>query len=486
MTYTSIAFYIFLFVVLFLYYVVPLRFRWIILLMGSAVFYLNICKDGWWILLLSIVVSYLSGMCMHYLRKKYSLSLHWLKKSILIISLIMIVLPWFCIKNGNFILNGILHKSSISWIVPVGISFYTLQMISYLVDIYCGRIDVQKNIAKYALFVLFFPQIIQGPIPRYEELAKQLYQGHAFDENKFVKGILLILWGFFKKFLIADKSAVVVNEVFGHPDKYAGYYIFVAAVLYSIELYTDFMACTIISKGVAELFGIYLTDNFKHPYFAVSIKDFWRRWHISLSSWLRDYIYIPLGGSRKGKAVKYINLAITFVVSGIWHGAGYKFLFWGLLHAGYQIAGELTAGMQNAIYNFLKLSEQSVMRKALQRIGVFFWVMLAWIVFRADRLVTGVRMIKSMFLIHNPWIFFNDKLFSLGLCWKEWGILLVALVILVFVGCKQEQGINIRKSVLSMPIYLRWFLYISVILCIMFFGTYGFGFDAQDFIYGGF
>ncbi|MDE6662400.1 MAG: MBOAT family protein [Lachnospiraceae bacterium] len=486
MTYVSFFFYIFLLIVLFLYYAIPLRHRWVVLLIGSAAFYFIAYKSGWPILFITVLFAYGFGRLINYLREKYTDSHRKLQKAVLVLAYFCVVLPWLLIKNGNFILVTILHMSSINWIVPLGISFYTLQTISYLADIYRGEIDAQKNIAKYALFILFFPQIIQGPIPRYEQLAKQLYEGRLFDEKRFVKGLQLILWGFFLKLMIADKAAVIVNTVFDNPEKYMGCYVLIAAVLYSIELYTDFLACVTISQGVSGLFGIELVDNFRRPYFATSIKEFWRRWHISLSEWLRDYIYIPLGGSRKGRLAKYINLLITFIVSGIWHGAGYKFILWGLMHAIYQICGDLTADIRNKIYDLLKLSEQSGLRKTLQRIGVFFWVTIAWIIFRADSLRIGLKMIMNMFLVHNPWIFFNDKLLMLGLEWKELCVLAISIVILLLVSYKQEKGVRIRELILDKSIYTRWFIYIFAILCIMIFGTYGYGYNAQDFIYGGF
>lgn len=486
MNYTSISFYSFLFVVLLFYYLIPTRFRWMVLLGGSITFYFVAYKTGWWILLITILTTYGGGVCIALLRKKYPESLHGLKKPFFVAVVGLTVLPWLCIKNGDFILGSVLHQPTYSWIVPLGISFYTLQMVSYLADVYMGKVQAQTNPAKYALFILFFPQIIQGPIPRYGQLAEKLYKGQLFNETEFIKGFQLILWGFFLKFMIADKSAIIVDEIFGHPDKYVGCYILVAGVLYSIELYTDFLACTVICRGVAELFGIHLQDNFMRPYKAVSVRDFWRRWHISLSSWLRDYIYIPLGGSKKGKLSRYVNLTITFAVSGIWHGAGYKFLFWGLLHAAYQIIGSLTARIRDRIYDVLKLSDQSGVRKILQRTAVFLCVMIAWIIFRADSLTIGFGMVKSMFVVHNPWIFFNDSLFLLGLSWKEWCILIGSIAIMMHVENRQERGERIRDAILTRPLYQRWIIYIAVILCTMIFGTYGIGFNAQDFIYGGF
>lgn len=312
MTYVSLGFYLFLALILLVYFIMPLRFRWVVLLAGSAAFYILLSGDGFPVLLLTLLLSYGAGLLLAFLKERSPKPVL-LQRIVLAVSVFLVMAPWFVIKNGGFLLGN----TNWGLIVPLGISFYTLQIVSYLADVHSGRISVQKNPAKYALFVLFFPQIVQGPIPRYAQLADQLYEGHLFDEKQFVKGMQLILWGFFLKFLIADRASIVVNVIFENPSQYQGSYVLVAAVLYSIELYADFLSCVTLSQGIAGLFGIGLTDNFLRPYFATSIKDFWRRWHISLSTWLRDYIYIPLGGSRKGKLRKYGNLLITFAFSGI-------------------------------------------------------------------------------------------------------------------------------------------------------------------------
>lgn len=438
MTYVSLEFYIFVILILFLYYIVPLHFRWMILLVGSVTFYSILCGEGFWLLLITVLLSYGSGLLISFLRKKYA-KLHLrLQRIVLLLSLIVMIAPWFLIKNGSFLLSS----SVFALIVPLGISFYTLQIISYLADIYTGKIDAQKNLAKYALFILFFPQIIQGPIPRYAQLAEQLYAGHLFDEKKFVKGTQLILWGFFIKFMIADRAAIVVNTVFDNPSKYLGWYVLIAGFLYSITLYADFLSCVTISQGIAGLFGIKLMDNFMRPYFSTSIKEFWRRWHISLSEWLRDYIYIPLGGSKKGKFKKYVNLIVTFAFSGLWHGSGYKFIFWGMIYVTYQIVGDLSAPIRNRLYQMFRLSTKSGTRKMIQRIGVFFWLSLAQIIFRATSLRLGLQMIKSILYIQNPWILFDGSLLRLGLSWKEWSVLILSIMMLL---CVEYMQLNLPK-----------------------------------------
>lgn len=369
----------------------------------------------------------------------------------------------------------LIKYASIGLIVPLGISFFTLQTISYHIDIYDGKITPQKNIFKYFLFISFFPQIVQGPIPRYQDLADSLFAIHKFDTKSFTKGLQLILLGFFLKLMIADKSAIIVNTVFDQYQNYAGFYILIAGILFSIQLYTDFMSCTCIAQGVSFLFGIALGENFNTPYFSTSIKDFWRRWHISLSSWLRDYIYIPLGGNRKGKIRKYINLIITFGISGLWHGASIKFVIWGILHALYQIIGEISLPIRNKIKFKLNLH--------IEGLVTCFLVMIGWIIFRADSMVSALYMLNSMFTNFNVWIFFDDSLLQLGLSWKEW----IVLVISVLTLCKISKLPNSFPVWLSeLPVIKRWFIYICLIVIIIVFGTYGTGYDTQAFIYSGF
>ena len=478
MTYISIEFYLFVLALLILYYIIPLKIRWIVLLVGSIFFYLQVSGSGkgLLIILVTVAITYSAGLLLD--RKR--------NKILLVCAVMLTILPWILIKNSNYVLEILLHRNAIEWIVPLGISFYTLQLISYLADIYMGRIRAQRNPAKFALYAMFFPQIVQGPIPRYGGFAEELYRGHRFCERTVVGGFYKILWGFFLKLMIADRAAVVVNEIFDNYHQYVGCYVLVAGILYSFELYADFAACISISKGVANLFGIHLADNFNHPYLATSVKDFWHRWHISLSEWLRDYIYIPLGGSRKGKIRTFINLIITFLVSGIWHGAGLRFMVWGLMHAAYQIAGQLTYGVQRKVSQLSGLERTPKVRIWIQRIWTFLCVMTAWIIFRAENLRAGIQMIQSMFQVQNVWIFTNDSLLALGLNWKEWVILAVSILILLAVSTKQENGIAFSDVIFRQPIYVRWGLYLIVIFGIMTYGIYGMGYDSQAFIYGGF
>lgn len=478
MTYLSITFYLFVAAAVLLYYILPLKYRWLVLLFGSLFFYWRAMGSGAGlaVILVTVMAAYGAGLLLE----------RWKNKVILTGAVLLMVLPWLCVKNGNYILEILLHRNAVNWIVPVGISFYTLQVISYLADIYRGRIAAQKNPARFILYVMFFPQIVQGPIPRYDRLAHQLYDGHRFDERTVVGGFYRILWGFFLKLMIANQAARFVDCVYESYQIYVGCYVLVAGILYSIQLYADFAACISISKGVANLFGIELADNFHHPYLAVSVKDFWHRWHMSLSEWLKDYIYIPLGGSRKGRVRTYINLALTFLVSGIWHGAGMRFLVWGMIHAAYQIIGDLTRKIQRKAAKFLRLEESEGAALWIRRGWTFLCVMTAWILFRAESLTKGLKMLWSMFRVRNLWIFTNDSLLTMGLEWKEWVILGASVLILLVVSLKQEQGVSFSELIFRQPLYVRWVLYLAAAFGIMTFGGYGQGYDAQAFIYGGF
>ena len=477
MTYTSFFYYILLAAILVLYYIMPGRIRWTVLLAGSLYFYLLLSGSPVMMgtFLMMILISYVFGLLIE--RSGRGI--------VTAAGIALSAAPLLASKALEITSTSILHRDLRSIVLPVGASFFTLQMIAYLADIYRGEIKAQRNLLKYMLFISFFPQIIQGPIPRFRQLADQLITPHQLKEENIVRGFHLIIWGFFLKFMIADKAAVVVDTIFYDPESYKGMYALTAGCLYSIQLYTDFMSCVYLSRGAAKCFGIDIVNNFEQPYFATSIKDFWRRWHISLSTWLRDYVYIPLGGNRRGKAFKYINLILTFIVSGIWHGGSFRFIFWGLLHAFYQIAGEFTFRLRDKIYSAVKIGKDSYLRHIIKSAGTFFLVMLAWIIFRAPSLGTGLKMIKSIFTVHNYWIFWDDSLYSLGLDIKEWSVLMHSIVVLFAVSYLRTRT-AVSGWILKQHLIVRWTILIGAILVVMIYGTYGFGYDAKAFIYGGF
>lgn len=472
MDFLSLNYNIFLCITVAVYYILPKKIRWYSLLAGSFIFYFISAPNSILTFFSMILISYGAAHMIQYT----SFMKRTPRKYILAACILVITAPLFFSK---YIFAGT------TVLAPLGLSFFTLQMISYITDVYRGNILPQKNFFKYALFISFFPQILQGPIPRYAQLNRQLWKGHSFNEKKFVKALQLILWGFFLKLMIADKAAVIVNTVFDNYEMYRGCYVILAGILYSIQLYTDFLACVTLAQGAAALFGIELVDNFNHPYLSTSIQDFWRRWHISLSSWLRDYIYIPLGGNRRGKLKKYVFLVITFIVSGMWHGNGFQYIVWGLFHAACQMIGNLTFHFREQLYQRLGFEQNNFFKRQIKRIITFFLVTIAWIIFRADNLQIAHSMILSIFTVHNPWIIFDDSIFLLGLSWKEFVLLLLSIGILAYSSVLQEK-ICIRDKIIAQPLIIRWTIYIFAIIVIYVGGTYGFGFDSQDFIYGGF
>lgn len=481
MTFVSVEFYLFLFGAVVLYYIVPIRIRWLILLTENMAFYYFAVEHGIKMFLAIVLISYACGRILEKATKwtKY-------RKLFLWGTVLLTGAPLLSIKEGNFILQHFFRRNGWDFLAPLGLSFFTVQMLSYLVDIYNGKIHAEKNPLKYILYISFFPQIIQGPIPRYQQLMPQLEAGHRFDAENITHGFQLILWGFFLKLMIADKAAVVVNTVFSNSDYYKGMYAIVAGGLYSLQLYTDFQACTKLAQGAARLFGVELVNNFNHPYFSKSIKEFWGRWHISLSECLKDYVYIPLGGNRKGKLRKYANLLITFLISGVWHGSGCRFLVWGGLHAMYQILGECTKTIREKCYTLVGIKAGSTVQNMLKMAGTYCLTTIAWIIFRAENLKKGLAMIVGIFTVYNPWVLFDDSLLSLGLNWKEWGVLLASVLGLIKISTLQEAGVSIREKIMRQPTIVRWSIYLVAVVVIMIFGTYGFGFNAQDFIYGGF
>lgn len=478
MTYISFKFALFLVITLSLFYLLPLKKRWYVLLLGSFVFYYLLVGKYMVIFVATIVMSYIMANVISKCGDSR------IKIIITVLTLASLIVPLWVFKYGQDIATKITNKN-FHIISIVGISFYTLQIISYIVDVFKEKISPERNLFRYALFVSYFPQIIQGPIPRYNQLSQELFNQKQFNEDKFSKGIMQIIFGFFLKYMIADKAAIIVNPIFYNYEIYAGTYIWVAGFLYSLQLYADFMACSMISIGVSNLFGISIINNFNHPYFAKSIKEFWRKWHISLSSWLRDYIYFPLGGSKKGILRKNINIVITFAISGIWHGSGPKYLVWGLIHAGYQVIESVLSPVSQKVQMKFNISRDDILLKVFETIKTFILVMLAWIIFRADSLNQGLLMIKNMFTVYNPWVLADDSLLKFGLTYKDCTVLSLSILTLLLVGILQKR-VSITDWVLKQNVVTRFAVYLISICVIWIFGTYGLGYEASSFIYGGF
>lgn len=341
MLFNSIDFLIFFPIVLFIYFIIPNKVKYIWLLMASYYFY--ICWNAKYVLLIlsSTVITYISGLLLEKVKKTIcdEKKGQKLKKIVVVISAMLNLVILFYFKYINFALsiltiafstiNVRLNVPVYDIVLPVGISFYTFQALSYTVDVYRNEIHAENNFFRYALFVSFFPQLVAGPIERSKNLLKQLTKPHKFNFESVREGCLLMIWGFFLKIVIADRVAIFVDTVYGDIITYPGYFLTVATMLFAVQIYCDFAGYSTIAMGVSKMFGVQLMENFDAPYLSTSIGEFWRRWHISLTSWFKDYTYILLGGNRKGKIRKYTNKMVVFLVSGLWHGASPTFIIWG-------------------------------------------------------------------------------------------------------------------------------------------------------------
>lgn len=476
MDFLSVTFAIFLIITFICYYAVPKKMRWGVLLFASLIFYVWSVPYLVIYLLFSAATTYLFG---RWAEKHQGQGKGLLGIVIAANLAVLLFVKFYPLGEAR------LGLPALGIIAPMGISFYTLQVVAYCVDVYRGKTEAQQNFFKYLLFVSFFPQILQGPIPRYDQLKDQLFEGHTFDYRTVKHGLQLILWGLFLKMVVADRAALFVNEVFGNYHVYEGTILAVAGVLYSIQLYTDFLGCVCIAMGAAQTFGIHLQTNFDRPYRAVSVKDFWRRWHLSLSSWLRDYVYISLGGNRKGKLRRYVNLMLTFLVSGIWHGSGLQFVVWGLMQGGYQIAGEVLQPIRGKIKTALKMNEESVFLVFWQRFCTFVLITISWVIFRAESLRVGLSMLKRIVTDVTPWVFFNGALYECGIEQKNFIALLLCIAVVIWMEHLQEKG-NIREMLEKQHIIVRWGIYLGALFVVLVLGVYGPGYSANQFLYGQF
>ena len=486
MIYISLRYFALLVLVIAAYYLLPAVCAPYVLLTGSLVFYILFMGRRLHLVFLlgAAAVSFLTGLAIERASAASGGNAR-RKRLVLIAGIVLCLLPLLLLKLQPFAARLIPAAGGVSLIAPLGLSFYTLQMIAYMADVYRGKIRAEKNALRYLLFISFFPQILQGPIPRYEALSGQLWTRRPFEERSFYRGALGMLWGGFLKLMIADRAAPFVSQVFDHYTSYAGLWFLLAGVLYSLQLYADFLGCTHLALGAAEMLGIRLENNFDRPYFAVSLRDFWRRWHISLSRWLRDYVYIPLGGSRRGETRKDLNLILTFLVSGLWHGEGFRFLAWGLYHALCQIAGSRTAALRDRFFRLLRIGEQGLLRSLIRRGSTLFLVMCGWILFRAQSLRAGLLMLRSMLTLWNPWILLNGEAAALLPGTGSWSILLLSLAVLLVAGLWQRH-LCIRDFILEQHLLLRWSFCMAAVAVIWVFGAYGEGWAASEFLYGGF
>ncbi len=407
MLFNSLSYAIFLPIVFILYWLIPHKYRWILLFVASYYFYMSWNAKYVFLIFLTTLVSYLSSI----LIEKYNKH----KKLVLAITLIVCLGILFIFKYFNFffeiidqifsLFNIKLNKVTLNLVLPVGISFYTFQTLSYVIDVYRGNIKAERHFGYYATFVSFFPQLVAGPIERPDNLLPQLKKEKQFDYNNAVNGLKLMAIGFFKKMVVADNLAYYVDMVYKDLNYYTGFALVLVTIFFTIQIYCDFSGYSDIAKGSARLLNIELMDNFKTPYFSTTIKEFWSKWHISLSSWFKDYIYIPLGGNRCSKIRHYFNLLVTFLVSGLWHGANITFVIWGGIHGLLQIIEDILHIKRNTNkYSFAWF---------LRVILLFIIISFTWIFFRAQNISQANYIFENMFIgITHPLTYIRSGLYS--------------------------------------------------------------------------
>lgn len=372
---------------------------------------------------------------------------------------------------------------------PLGISFYTLQAVGYLADVFMGKYSPERNLARYAVFVAFFPTILSGPIERGDHFLGQLdrimgmNRRELLNYDRIAQGLISVLFGFFLKMVIADRVSVVVNYLYSVYENGNSFTMLVAALFYSVQIYCDFYSYSCIAAGVARLMGFSLIRNFRQPYFAAGISDFWRRWHISLSSWLRDYVYIPLGGSRRGVLKKYGNILCVFLISGLWHGGAPNFLVWGILHGVCQILEDRYKRMKRACLKGRQLPF-SGLRRLIAAAFTFLLVSVLWIFFRSDSLKMAKICLINLFTGWRGFCYVREFAFAMGLEKTQMLLAaaftaLLALFDIVSERQKKEPAVWIYEA----PLAVRWLICIFLIVSVAVFGMYGPGFDASSFIY---
>lgn len=475
MLFNSLDFAIFLPIVFILYWFVTqrnLKLQNLLIVLASYVFY------GWWdwrflsLILFSTVIDYTIGLFLSKEQNDF-------KRKILLWCSILVNLGFLgFFKYYNFFLDNFvsafrifgqeISASGLNIILPVGISFYTFQTLSYSIDVYKRKLEPTKDFIAFSAFVCFFPQLVAGPIERATHLLPQFYKKRHFDYGRAVDGMRQILWGLFKKVVIADNCAQIVNVVFENPEHYNGSSLFIAAVLFSFQIYGDFSGYSDIAIGVSRLFGFDLMQNFSYPYFSRSVAEFWRRWHISLSTWFRDYLYIPLGGSKVSKLKQVRNVFIIFLVSGFWHGANWTFIVWGALNAIYILPSIILNTNRNNLGNVAEESFFPTFKDFLNITFTFFLTVLAWIFFRAENVALAFNYINRMF---------TSSVFLLPNINAKIEIILCVLFITVeWIGRKSEFAIEgIYKCKI---LFLRWLFYFLIILFLIYFGV-----KEQSFIY---
>ena len=487
MVFNSLAFLGFLVPVLILYYGLPGRFRALWVFLASLAFY---AFYNWKVVPFLVIYA----LAVYALARGIAKKRESAGKGFLAAGVILLLAPLVICKYSGFAMSVVGADLKRSIVLPLGISYFTFKSVSYLIDVWRGKAEAENDPVTTAAFVTFFPEILTGPIDRAGNLMRQLKgERPALTADDFRRAALLFLAGCAQKMVIADRIGLFVDAVYGSLEASRGVLVVIAALGYSLQIYFDFAGCTLMALGVGRLMGFKLPENFRRPYLGTSVADFWRRWHISLTSWLRDYLYIPLGGNRKGTARKYLNILIVFLVSGIWHGAGWTFIIWGLLNGIFQVIESLAAkgfaklpGKDGTAYMTADRAADETKGSPvliwLKRAGVFILMTLAWVFFRAPSLNGAAEIFRNMGTAF-PAEAFKETMAGTGLKTPDIVLIAAALVICLIIAVKNENGWDPVSWILARPFYVRCLIAYGLIFSVILFGIYGTAYDAASFIY---
>ncbi len=519
---------VFLGLSLLLYYVTPKRLRWIILLLASYVFYC-VSSGGLIVyLLISTVSVYICGLWLGKIiegyesakastpkeeRKALSEKVTRRKKLVVFVALLVNFGLLAFLKYFNFFADNINVISKLLNLniairsrriaLPLGISFYTLMAAGYIIDVYRGKCRADRNPCRVALFLSFFPHIVEGPFARYDQLAGQLYEGHAFSYKEFTFGAQLIVWGLFKKIVIADRVNIVVKTVFASPSAYSGLVVLLGVLLFTLQIYAEFSGAMDIVTGSAQMFGISLVKNFERPFFSRTVAEFWRRWHMTLGAWLRDFILYSVSLSKwfvklskliksrlrsnTGKIVPtLIPLFLVWLFCGLWHGASWKYVLYGMYYYVIMALGMLFEPLFSRLFAALRINREGRPYKALQLVRTLVLVNIGMLIFRAPETKTAFSMLRSIFTGFDPKALTNGTLLKLGMDLQDYFVIGAGGIVMLAVSLLQERGFSLRERIAEKNIAIRWCIYFAAIFAVIIFGAYGAGYNPVDFIYAQF
>lgn len=488
MTFNSFKFLVFFTVVTTLYFVSPQRLRWLLLLVASCVFYMAFVPLYIFILFFTIIIDYFAGV---FIEKAVGTK----RLVFLILSLISNLGVLSVFKYSNFAIGNAAYLGQLldlhlpikvlEILLPIGLSFHTFQAMSYTIEVYRKKQAAERHFGIFALYVMFYPQLVAGPIERPQNLLHQFYEHHGFDSSRFVDGLTRMLWGLFKKVVIADRMAFIVNTVYAAPASFSSLQSIYATVCFGIQIYADFSAYTDIALGAASVMGFRLMENFDRPYLSTSPVHFWRRWHISLTTWFRDYLYIPMGGNRVTQHRRFFNIMVVFLLSGLWHGANWTYIVWGALHGMYLIADLATGSLRQRVSHLLHLEHVSTLCNWAAVCFNFALVSFAWIYFRSDNLAQANYIVQRLgtdsigLLANSGQSLYDLKVMNIPPLGE--GYIRISNYIIIMAAAIHiwRRPGSIVRSIEDKPIWLRWIVYYAMILGILLFGTFG----SQSFIY---